>query len=235
MGGVRAMTQVLTKYIGWVKCEEASFVEFPAGLPGFATERDFVLIRNEAHAPLVFLQSLSTPELCFLAVPVAEVETGYELELGEEDAAVLGVEGPAGEDLEVLVLISRREGEPATANLRAPVVVHASRRKAVQAVRGDRRYSARHVLGGPVPAPWWAPGPRNMMIIPRREGESILLGGEVEVEILECGQGQVKLGIRAPWGFFVFREEIWEAHEENRAAAEGIAEEALPGLIRVLV
>jgi flagellar assembly factor FliW len=141
------MPQLLTKHLGWIKYEEASVVEFPAGLPGFATERQFVFIRNEAHAPLVFLQSVSTPGLCFLAVPVAEVETGYELELGEEDAAVLGVGGPAGEDLEVLVLISRREGEPATANLMAPVVVHASRRRAVQAVRRDRRYGARHVLG----------------------------------------------------------------------------------------
>jgi carbon storage regulator len=73
-----------------------------------------------------------------------------------------------------------------------------------------------------------------MLIIRRREGESILLGEEVEVEILECGQGQVKLGIRAPREIVVLRKEIRAAEEENRAAAEGMVEEALPGLIRVL-
>jgi carbon storage regulator len=73
-----------------------------------------------------------------------------------------------------------------------------------------------------------------MLIIRRREGESILLGEEVEVEILECGQGQVKLGIRAPREIVVLRKEIRAAEEENRAAAEGMVEEALPGLIRML-
>jgi carbon storage regulator len=73
-----------------------------------------------------------------------------------------------------------------------------------------------------------------MLIIRRREGESILLGEEVEVEILECGQGQVKLGIRAPREIVVLRKEIRAAEEENRAAAEGMVEEALTGLIRVL-
>ena len=142
------MPRLLTKYLGWIEYDEASVVEFPAGLPGFEHERRFVFIRNEAHAPVVFLQSVWTPGLCFLAVPVGEVEASYEVELGEEDAAVLGL--AAGEgcgDLEVLALISRREGEPATANLMAPVVVHAAGRKAVQAVRRDRRFRARHVLG----------------------------------------------------------------------------------------
>ncbi len=73
-----------------------------------------------------------------------------------------------------------------------------------------------------------------MLIIRRRVGESILVGEEVEVEILECGQGQVKLGIRAPREIVVLRKEIRAAAEENRAAAEGVAEEALPRLIRAL-
>ena len=73
-----------------------------------------------------------------------------------------------------------------------------------------------------------------MLIIRRRVGESILLGEEVEVEVLECGQGQVKLGIRAPREIVVLRKEIRAAEEENRVASEGVAEEALPGLIRAL-
>ena len=73
-----------------------------------------------------------------------------------------------------------------------------------------------------------------MLIIRRRVGESILVGEQVEVEVLECGQGQVKLGIRAPREIVVLRKEIRAAEEENRVASEGVAEEALPGLIRAL-
>jgi carbon storage regulator len=129
-------------------------------------------------------------------------------------------------------LISHPEGEPATANLMAPIVVNTSRRRGVQAVRGDQRYESRHVLGAREPGR--PPYQRDMLIIRRRDGESVLIGGEVDVEILECGQGQVKLGIRAPRGFFVLRKEIWTAQEENRAAAQGTLKEALPELIRLL-
>ncbi len=73
-----------------------------------------------------------------------------------------------------------------------------------------------------------------MLIIRRRVGESILVGEEVEVEVLECGQGQVKLGIRGPREIVVLRKEIRAAEEENRAASEGVTQEALPGLIRAL-
>ncbi len=143
------MPQLLTKYLGWIECDDASVIDFPGGLPGFEQEQQFVFIRNEAHAPLVFLQSARTPGLCFLAVPVHDVDASYQLELAEEDAALLGLPGdpwPGTGALETLALISQRAGEPATANLLAPVVVHSAARRAVQAVRRDRRYTARQRL-----------------------------------------------------------------------------------------
>jgi flagellar assembly factor FliW len=145
----RTMPRLLTKYLGWIEYDETSVIDFPGGLPGFGQERRFLSIRNEAHAPVVFLQSVRSPGLCFVALPAREVEAGYQLEMADEDAAVLGLEGGAAlEDLEVLALISHRAGEPVTANLLAPVVVHRTGRRAVQAVRRDRRYVARHVLAG---------------------------------------------------------------------------------------
>ena len=37
-----------------------------------------------------------------------------------------------------------------------------------------------------------------MLVIRRRCGESVMIGPDVELEILEVGPSQVKLGIRAP-------------------------------------
>ncbi len=73
-----------------------------------------------------------------------------------------------------------------------------------------------------------------MLVIRRRAGESVLIGDEVELEVLEVSQGTVKLGIRAPREVLVLRKEILAAVEENRAASAGVAAEALPGLIRAL-
>ncbi len=144
------MARVLTKYFGWMEIPEGMALEFPAGLPGFDLERSFVCVRNERHLPIVFLQSLQTPELCFLAVPARQVDEQYAVELSVEERRLLELrEGNGAEaEVEALALLSVREGEGATANLLAPVVVNPANRRAVQAVRRDRRYSSRERLRG---------------------------------------------------------------------------------------
>lgn len=58
-----------------------------------------------------------------------------------------------------------------------------------------------------------------MLIIRRRRGESITVGDEVEIEILETSPTQVKLGIRAPKSISVLRKEILITREQNRVAS----------------
>ena len=61
-----------------------------------------------------------------------------------------------------------------------------------------------------------------MLVVSRRAGESIRIGEDVEVEILETGSGRVKLGIKAPRAVAVLRKEVWQTGDQNRAAAQGI-------------
>jgi len=68
-----------------------------------------------------------------------------------------------------------------------------------------------------------------MLILTRRPGERVVIGGEVFVTILDVSGQTVRVGIAAPEGIPVYREEIWLAvTEENRAAAEA-AGDALRG------
>ena len=69
-----------------------------------------------------------------------------------------------------------------------------------------------------------------MLVIRRRPGECVLIGDEVEVEILEATSSQVKLGIRAPRSITVLRKEIQLTLEQNREAAR----EILPGAVERL-
>ena len=60
-----------------------------------------------------------------------------------------------------------------------------------------------------------------MLILTRRPGERVVIGGEVLVTVMDVSGQTVRLGISAPDGIPVYREEIWLAvTEENRAAAE---------------
>ncbi|HXB64084.1 MAG TPA: carbon storage regulator CsrA [Solirubrobacteraceae bacterium] len=67
-----------------------------------------------------------------------------------------------------------------------------------------------------------------MLILTRRAGERVVIGEDVLVTVMEISGQTVRLGIAAPQGLPIYREEIWLAvKEENRAAAEAAAD-ALP-------
>ncbi len=72
-----------------------------------------------------------------------------------------------------------------------------------------------------------------MLVIRRRAGESLMIGDNVEVEILEIESSQVKIGIRAPREVAVLRKEIHLTAEQNRSASE-LPREALEKLLRNL-
>ncbi|GHO61313.1 hypothetical protein KSC_002050 [Ktedonobacter sp. SOSP1-52] len=47
-----------------------------------------------------------------------------------------------------------------------------------------------------------------MLVIRRKEGERIILSGNIVLEVLEVGEGKVKLGITAPPEVDIVREEL---------------------------
>ena len=59
-----------------------------------------------------------------------------------------------------------------------------------------------------------------MLILSRRSNQSIVIGGNIVVTVLETSGDQVRLGINAPREVTVHREEVHrEILEENRLAA----------------
>ena len=59
-----------------------------------------------------------------------------------------------------------------------------------------------------------------MLVLTRKLGESITIGDDVKVTIIEVKGKQVKLGVEAPQQTIVHREEIYQRiQEENRMAA----------------
>ncbi|HTP31172.1 MAG TPA: carbon storage regulator [Candidatus Acidoferrales bacterium] len=65
----------------------------------------------------------------------------------------------------------------------------------------------------------------------RRQGETILIGDEIEISITHIGRSRVKVGIRAPRQLQVIAREMKLVREENLAAAAGSDAPALSGLI----
>ena len=126
-----------------------SIIEFRGGLPGFEQRRKFAALQFADRAPLIFLQSLEEPGLCFITLPVLAVDPMYRLAVGEEDLARLELplerQPLIGDEVLCLAIVALHESGP-TANLLAPVVVNLRNRKAVQAVAAESGYSHQQAL-----------------------------------------------------------------------------------------
>lgn len=65
-----------------------------------------------------------------------------------------------------------------------------------------------------------------MLVLTRKPGQTIRVGDDVEIVVVEVRGDQVRLGIRAPRDVSIVRGEILEEiQRENRAAAEAGADE----------
>lgn len=72
-----------------------------------------------------------------------------------------------------------------------------------------------------------------MLILTRRVGESIVIGDDIVITIVESGRDQVRIGIDAPRSVPVHRHEVYEAiTSENQAARAsddaGVAQRGAP-------
>jgi carbon storage regulator len=71
-----------------------------------------------------------------------------------------------------------------------------------------------------------------MLVLTRKENESIMIGNEIEVKVLDLKDNQVKIGIVAPRSVAVHRREVYLAIQaENAQAAAPAQVEGLSKLI----
>lgn len=71
-----------------------------------------------------------------------------------------------------------------------------------------------------------------MLLIRRRAGEAILIGEEVEIQVIEIGPNRVKLGIKAAPQIPVLRKETQLTREQNRVAAASPGPDSLSDFMR---
>lgn len=146
------MASMQTKCCGEVEYSSDAIFEFPNGMPGFEAEHAFVFLNQPATYPLMFMQSLSRTDLCFILLPVLAADPHYKLRVSEEDLATLrlppGRQPRIGKDIlcAVMVCAAGVERPNPTVNLLAPIVVNLKLQVGIQAIQTPSRYSYRHPL-----------------------------------------------------------------------------------------
>jgi len=71
-----------------------------------------------------------------------------------------------------------------------------------------------------------------MLALTRKKGESLVIGNDIEITILEVRGEQIKIGINAPKDVSIYRKEIYlQIQEENQQAFSSEAFDALNDLL----
>lgn len=73
-----------------------------------------------------------------------------------------------------------------------------------------------------------------MLILTRKTGESIQIGDQIRIKIIDVNRQFVKVGIEAPRSVKVHREEIWERIREENIKAGTLPALDLSGAARLL-
>ena len=67
-----------------------------------------------------------------------------------------------------------------------------------------------------------------MLVLTRREGEKLIIGGNVTVTVLSIKGNQIRFGIDAPSDVTIHREEIYKRIMQNEKALNGSARVGAP-------
>lgn len=67
-----------------------------------------------------------------------------------------------------------------------------------------------------------------MLVLTRKLGQSIVIGDEIEVVVLEVRGEQVRVGIRAPKNVAVHRKEIYDQIQDENRSASTVRPEDIP-------
>ena len=58
-----------------------------------------------------------------------------------------------------------------------------------------------------------------MLVVTRKRDERLIIGNEIEIQVLRIGRDNVRLGIKAPAHISIYRHEIYEAIKNQNVSA----------------
>lgn len=137
--------KIETKYHGEKVIEQEDIITFSNGIPGFESEKKFVLLAFQDNNVFYALQSVSTPDLSFVVTEPFSFFIDYNVKIDDATIDSLAIEKE--EDVTLLNILTVRDPfEETTANLQAPIVINKKTHSGRQVILTGTPYETRHNL-----------------------------------------------------------------------------------------
>jgi len=134
--GGRCMNIMTTRF-GEVDVADDKVINFPDGIIGFHSLKNFVLLGKEDRL-VMWLQSVDNPKLAFIVVNPFLFEPNYQPEISEVERL---------EDLHLVsIVVVPEDPEKMTANLLGPIAINVQAKVGKQVILLDSEYSVKHTI-----------------------------------------------------------------------------------------
>jgi FliW protein. len=135
-----------TEHFGRIEIKEDDVITFPEGLPGFEELHRFTLLNTgEELANVFWLQSIDRPEICFVVTDPFAVYNGYQVEINDDDAALLEITDPDSV-LTLAIMVIPEDPRDIRVNLKAPVVINLEKKLGKQVLQQNESLPIRYYL-----------------------------------------------------------------------------------------
>ncbi len=135
-----------TTNFGQINIKDEDIILFDLGIPGFEDVHRFCIINNEdSESPFLWMQAVDISTLAFALVNPFAIKKDYDFELSGESVKDLGIE-----DINQIVVYSivvvPEDLKKISMNLKAPIVINTSNKKAAQVILDTDKYTVRHYI-----------------------------------------------------------------------------------------
>ncbi|MFZ5894301.1 MAG: flagellar assembly protein FliW [Myxococcota bacterium] len=136
---------ITSQRFGVLEVEEDQVLQFPQGVIGFPHEREFVMVPHNSTGFLAWLQSATSPALALPVVSAHAFGAKYP-DVDIEQAIASAELGGTPEEVALMVVLCAPQGQPATVNLLAPIIVNAATRRGAQVILEGSRFTTRELF-----------------------------------------------------------------------------------------
>jgi flagellar assembly factor FliW len=137
--------KINTSRFGELEFDKSEVVSFAEGIFGFETDKDYFIFSTEDDNPLMWMQSITDPDLAFVIIRPFEFNPNYSLNLADKDVTDIKLESPDDSDIFAIVVVP---DDPAkmTANLQGPIVINTKKNIGKQVISTNPRHKLKHYI-----------------------------------------------------------------------------------------
>lgn len=131
---------------GEIEYDPKTLLHFPAGMIGFPTLHDFIVMPNKKEGPLFWIQSVDDPEIAFVLTDPTNFFLDYRVVPDDSERNMLHID--KDDDCFFLSVVTVPQDQKITINLAAPILFAPKSNRAIQVILENGEYKSKTALPG---------------------------------------------------------------------------------------